>query len=196
MIILMSDSKENEAAAANLQHLTAFDVMKLSQPADLSKTTEQLLLVDVDADDKFLRYLEPVSLAEALLKRQLSAQVRSVVFLISDTNKHKNLFEFARPFLAHLEGAFKHPVIAYIPTDLNYYSTLLMAPRKTNLNWQVYGINIDDFPKDTSFNLELFQRLEDKHLLWEGPNILEWITTGQKAISSSPVVAENIRFGL
>ena len=179
MIILMSDSKENEAAAANLQHLTAFDVMKLSQPADLSKTTEQLLLVDVDADDKFLRYLEPVSLAEVLLKRQLSAQVRSVVFLISDTNKHKNLFEFARPFLARLEGAFKHPVIAYIPTDLNNY-----------------GINIDDFPKDTSFNLELFQRLEDKHLLWEGPNILEWITTGQKAISSSPVVAENIRFGL
>ncbi len=196
MIVLMSNSKENRAAATNLQQVTHFDIVALNQLTDLNKAKEQLLFVDVDADDKFLRYLEPVSFAEALLKHQLSEHVHSVVFLISDINKHKNLFEFARPFLARLEKAFNHQVIAYIPTDLNYYSTVLVAPHESNLNWQIYGIDINDFPKGTSLNLELFQVIEGKHLLWEGANILEWITTGQRAISSSPVVAENIRFSL
>ncbi|PWY54647.1 hypothetical protein DGG96_15940 [Legionella qingyii] len=196
MIVLMSNSKENRTAATNLQQLTHFDVVTLDQLTDLNKAKEPLLLVDVDANDKFLRYLEPVSFAKALLKQQLSAQIQSVVFLISDNNKHKNLFEFARPFLACLEQAFNHPVIAYIPSDLNYYATVLVAPEEQNSNWQVYGIDIEDFPKGASLNLELFQGIKGKHLLWEGPNILEWIVTDNKAISSSPAVAENLRFHL
>ncbi|KTD03864.1 hypothetical protein OQJ19_07540 [Fluoribacter gormanii] len=196
MIILMSNSKENRAAATNLHQLTHFDALALDQLTDLNKAKEQLLLVDVDANDKFLRYLEPVSFAEALLKHQLSDQVHSVVFLISDNNRHKNLFEFARPFLARLEQAFNHQVIAYIPSDLNYYATVLMAPDEQNSNWQVYGIDIADFPKETSLNLERFQRIKGKHLLWEGSNILEWLVTENKTISSSPAVPDNLRFHL
>ena len=156
-LILRCNSKENGAAATNLQQFTHFDSVALDQLTELNKTKEQLLLVDVDANDKFLRYIEPVSFAEA---------------------------------------AFNHQVIAYIPTDLNYYATVLIAPHRGNLNWQVYGIDMEDFPKETSLNLELFQGIKNKHLLWEGPNILEWIVTDKKAISSSPAVPENIRFHL
>ncbi|QMT61825.1 hypothetical protein [Legionella sp. PC997] len=196
MIVLMSDSKENKAAATNLHQFTHFDNVTLDQLTELNKTKEQLLLVDVDANDKCISYLEPVSFAEALLKNQLSAQVQSVVFLISDINKHKNLFEFARPFLAHLEKAFNHQVIAYIPTDLNYYATILIPPQGHNLLWKVYGIDREDFPKEKSLNLELFQGIKGKNLLWKGSNILEWIVTDKKAISSNPMVPENIRFHL
>ncbi|HHT0593540.1 TPA: hypothetical protein ACTXXA_001448 [Legionella anisa] len=152
--------------STNLQQFTHFDSVTLNQLTELNKTKEQLLLVDVDTNDKLFRYLEPVSFAETLLKNQLSAQAHSIVFLISDLNKHKNLFEIARSFLACLEKAFDHQVIAYIPTDLNYYATVLIAPDERNSNWQVYGIDILDFPKETSLNLELLQAINGKDLIY------------------------------
>ena len=185
MILVMSDSRENSAAAALLApdgdvKITVIDKLKQG----LGDTTNQLILLDIDNDDKMMRYLDPEAFAETLLKHGLSSGLLSVVFVVSDLNPDENLRTFSRRFIDRLEQEFRHGITAYVPTDLNYASTLIDPPSEQTSNWRIVGL--EDSLTQSTLSLSVFKAIKGKKLLWEGTNILDWITRDEKAVKTFP----------
>jgi CheY-like chemotaxis protein len=184
MILVMSDSKENQATGQRLAASCHDEVRRIDQlNQGLSETKDQLIILDIDTDDKILRCLDPATFADTLIKHGLPSQVHSVVFLVSDSNPDQNLRTFSRAFIDELGKQFSHPVTAYVPTDLNYGSTLIEPPIEQSDDWCVFGIRQSE-------------SIEDKRLLWEGQDILAWISSNEKAVHTLPKDINKIRFAL
>lgn len=194
MIFKMSNSAENNAAAVLLAHdsdnpITGIDRLKQG----LSGTGEQLILLDIDNNDRMVRYLDAATLANAFIKNGLSTKVLSVVFIISDSNPHENLRTYSRAFIETLEEQFGHKVTAYVPTDINYTYTLIEPPKAESPNWRILGIkqSLDE----AKFDFRVPATKKDTTLVWEGTDILHWITTEEKAVNRLPDNINKIRFG-
>ena len=152
-----------------------------------------MILLDVDTDDKFTRYLDPTVFAETLIKNGLSKTVHTVIFLASDLNSERSLRTFSRELITKLQEEFKHEVTAYVPTDLNYIATLLVPPKKSSHDWQIFGL--PSTPAESS--LTLWKIIQDKTLLWEGADLLGWLMTQrQRAIHPLPDDIDKITFAL
>ena len=191
----MSDSKENNAAAASLAPYCHEKIVLINHlQQGLNEAGDQLILLNIDKEDKLVRYLDPATFAETLLKNGLPPSVESIIFLVSDINQDENLCTFSRFFIKRLEKEFAHPLAAYIPTNIYYASTLIEPPSKKSLNWQVLGIK--EKPTQSKLDFSWFSPIKNKELLWEGADILAWMKTKGKVIHTLPDDIEKITFAL
>ncbi|RUQ88654.1 hypothetical protein [Legionella septentrionalis] len=196
MLLLLSPSTDNKQAANSLVQFINTEIILADQLTETSlNDAEPLIFVDVDADDKFLTYFEPQTLAALLLKHGLSGNTRTLIFLISDVNKQKNLYEFTHPMLLHLHNLLQQEIIAYIPFNPNYESIVLAPPAGAQKNWRVYGIPEWQKPEFEQTDLAFFLSLKNKALLWEGENILHWLMASPP-VTIKPLVNEKVMFRL
>lgn len=185
MIIILTDSKANHAAAQQLVQVKQDTILHMAkQMPELKEAEDQLVLIDIDTNDHFFKKYAPIDLANILLDQGLPDTINSVVFLVPDVNRDQNLRTFSREFIDPLMSAFKHPVTAYVPTDLSYASTFFSPPTQKDALWHVYGLQ--DRPKVNKLTMCLFQKSPDKEQLWAGKDILSWLINDSKAVKARP----------
>ena len=195
MILMMSNSKANHAAALAIEpyaheSIRVIDDLKLG----LKEARDQLIILDIDTDDKLVSCLDPGTFAETLLKNGLPSHLNSVVFITPDINAHTNLCTFSRAFIAQLEKSFHHPVTAYVPTNLNYASTFIVPPSAKSHHWELIGIQ--NRPSERQLNLGIFTAIKKKTVLWEGPDIVDGVKANGRAIHTLPDDIGKIMFAL
>ncbi|CAM4453180.1 MAG: hypothetical protein LEGION0398_MBIBDBAK_00014 [Legionellaceae bacterium] len=187
MLITLSEKiKITETELTKLKNLSTDNITGLN-PMDGA-----LIILDVDAEDRFWKKIKPETFANTILEKNLPTTIHTVYFITSEVNKDHNLLEFATKLIEILKE--KNVLLtAYVPTDFNNTITFIVPPQKNKASlWQIYGINT----RPKTLNFDNLNKIKNKTLIWEGENILKWLENEQKKITATPILPERISFRL
>lgn len=197
----MRDTPENACAAnAILREKGNMPCQKYAINVDFSQMNgNQLFIVALAADrsfqemdaDTFFNYLSPsMSVNPKLKEKEIH-----IYLLVSDVNPEtdlsyffrrnsKNLSKFSRELLdVFVKNDYN--VTLSVCSDINYSTTILVAPEHPADSWRVFALERDTV---NCLNYEEYcAHFTGKNIdpLWKGLNICEWLGDAEKLITKN-----------
>lgn len=145
MIILMNNSKLNQAAANDIQQAVPHAGNICLYPELKNSNTEEteIFIIDLNTPNIFSADLhENISknLAKKIYEAGVLNTLKRAYYIVSDNYEDKNLFEISRCLVNELNKNYQKNISAHVISNLNYSKNILLSPTAENSQWCVYGI--------------------------------------------------------
>lgn len=182
---MKKDDKLNDQAINSLlKNLKQKPSIQYYPDINIPLNDNDLIIVDITADDGFSTLFKPNKLADFLIKKNLTSNVQTITLLISDINPKNSLIAYA----GELANALKKSALdikIQIATDLNSSLTLLLPPDSANDNWKIYGLSGIAYTDISDSQYDKLIISNNKKLLKEVPDILAWCKDPERQFQST-----------
>lgn len=138
----------------------------------------QCFVIDIDASCGFSEFTADF-FARQLMQCHLPSTVKDIYMIVSDMKSHHAIMTFAQGLSIAFARDYQKKINIHVVSSLNFDVTLIVPSEKNN-KWVVYGFD------DTENSFESYDDanvIQNKKILFEGENILDWMDNNQRILN-------------
>lgn len=159
MIILLSNDEINKKIAEVLEESPSLPKL------------ESCAIIDINDKNQLSKnILTPELLVEKLIQIKLPQSIKDIYLLVSEVSSEYPLSVYAHNLSKILSEKLHHQIKTHIVSSLNYDMSIINFSSEEPI-WKVYG-----------------ETNEQKTLLWEGDNILDFMNSPQQTFDGKAYV--------
>lgn len=171
MIILLKDNEINNLAAQALNKIakhTGMSHTKYTYPFNpfkqftLSKNN-QCFIIDIGENNLFQSLLNPEQFGIELINAKFPKTITDIYLVASEDTSHNSLIKFAHHLAKFLSKKAETEIFVHTVSEINYIQTNVSIALG---GWTICGM-----------------RDGKKELLWEGQDILQWLSHPQRTFT-------------
>lgn len=169
MIIIMTPNATNKDAVKFFQ-----DEVQFYPDIHLTKMKDNhLVLFDLSIDGSF-QNISPHYLSKELVASGLPEDVTHIYLIASNLSIKDSVNLFAQKMVNYMSENYQRGIVVHVPTNINYYATIVTPPSSTETEWTIYGLTKEIVPRQEN-QLDSLLKSYPNVLLWKGDDICQWL---------------------
>lgn len=191
MIIIMKESEINRKAAEALMRIYNISNLYLYSDAILKMREDDssyCIIIDFNDESHLAKNsISPQQFSAKLMAAGLPKTVKHVYLLVSEVSAEYPLSAYAHHFALNFAEVFQRKIAVHTVSSLNFEMSVLALSSKET--WQIYGLRKENLPTAIEeASSELLPKINNKKLIWEGENILDYMQSPQQTFDGTAYV--------
>lgn len=191
IVLLMSDSKLNEAALSKLRQMHEVRQSFVYPHTENAEPDEELTIVDLDANNIFQNTISKEELGEFLMKNKLVSNETPLNLLVSDVADGNSIAVYAAALAHTLQAQHDISLEVRFVEDLNYDKVFISPPTTPDETWKVFGLNSNNNIR----NYINFFSNDQKERIWEGDDIIQWCIQENNIVKQVRQLTDDLNIG-